>query len=671
MQLADSAHVLGRFDSARVQFADLATTLIHRDTSYIANTEGEDGRLHDYTVRYTFGVYPLQQYLVSLDSGRLQPLPVAWDARPAAQGGQRWFWLDSGPRAAHTDEFHWTSRQRNWNYMCADCHSTAVRKQYDATSASFHTTWSSIDVSCEACHGPGSEHVAWGKRPSFVRKLWSANGLTVALNERRGVQWTIDATSGNAKRSAPRVSDAEVQTCARCHSRRTQIADADRPGLPLLDHYVPSLLISGLYYPDGQQRDEVYNYGSFVQSRMFHAGVTCSDCHNPHSGRPRANGNALCAQCHAPAKYDAPAHTMHAAGSTGATCVACHMPTATYMQIDQRADHSIRIPNPALAQEVGAPNACAACHRDRDAAWAAQAIRAHFGHDPNGYQHFARAFAADDRNTAGAGDSLVRIATDAAEPAFIRASALARLRDRPSQASLNAASEAITDPDPLVRRSAIIAVEAIPAEQRIPIATRLLRDSVRAVRLEATWALAPAATALTGDAQTAFARVTDEYVASQRYNADRAENRLTLGTFFAELGRWNEAASELSAAISMAPKVGEAYANLADVRRAQGRDGDAIATLRTGIAAAGADPRLHYALGLAYARTADTTGAVSELRRAHQLSPDDVTIGTGLMIALRSAGHDAEGRQVGNALIARYPGDERVLSLLRAYGWTR
>jgi hypothetical protein len=311
MQEATATTVLGNFDGARLTQAGVTTRFFRRDGRYFVNTDGPDGKPGDFEIRYTFGVYPLQQYLVELPGGRLQALGVAWDARPQAQGGQRWFHLYPDRKLKAGDPLHWTGLDQTWNYQCADCHSTNVRKNYAAATRTYRTTWSEISVGCEACHGPGSNHVAWAKQDANARRGDATKGLTVALDERKGVSWAIDAASGNAARSRPRASGAEIEACARCHARRGQYSDAWHPGMPLGDAFRVALIEPGLYYPDGQIRDEVYNHGSFLQSRMHARGVTCSDCHEPHGQKLRAPGNAVCGQCHAPARFDAAAHHHH------------------------------------------------------------------------------------------------------------------------------------------------------------------------------------------------------------------------------------------------------------------------------------------------------------------------------------------------------------------------
>ena len=296
-------------------------------------------------MRFAFGVAPLQQYLLELPGGRLQALSIAWDSRPKEEGGQRWFHLYPDETIVHGDPLHWTGLQQNWNFMCAECHSTNLQRGYDPATNSYKTTFSEINVACETCHGPGSRHVAWAKHePGW--EAFDRKGLALLLDERRDITWTFDPATGNSKRSAPRTTTKEIETCALCHSRRGPIWAKIEAGAPIGDSHRVTALDEGLYFPDGQIRDEVYEYGSFLQSKMFHEGVTCSDCHDPHSLKLRAEGSGVCLQCHGAEKFATPVHHHHEAASKGAECLSCHMPERTYMVVDQRRDHSFRIPRP-------------------------------------------------------------------------------------------------------------------------------------------------------------------------------------------------------------------------------------------------------------------------------------------------------------------------------------
>lgn len=642
MQPATSRTVLAPFEGVAVTEGGTPFTFLRRGDTHVVRTQDADGRSRDYTIRYTFGVSPLQQYLVEYGGGRLQALSLAWDTRPDSVGGQRWFSLNEGspPPAAlpgeptstpatrptrgivHTDDEHWTGRAYNWNFRCADCHSTAVRKAYRADSATFHTTYAEISVGCEGCHGPGSAHLRWATASPVVRRLlWRDDGLGARLDERADVAWTTAPGLRTAQRSTPRSTDREIEICAQCHARRIHIADGYTAGKPLLDYYIPALLESDLYFPDGQQQEEVYNYGSFLSSRMYRAGVTCSDCHDPHTATLRRPGAQVCALCHAPAAYDSASHHRHARRS-GADCVTCHMPARTYMGVDPRHDHSMRVPRPDLSVALGVPNACTDCHVNRDARWADRQVRSWFGHAPLSYQRFAHAFAADDRDAPGATDSLARVAHDPTESVIARASALARLAGRPGPTALAAARRWIDDPNTLVRLAALQILDAFPPDERVALAVPRLRDARRSVRQGAAWTLAPAAATLDGERRRQFDRAAAEFVASQRYNADQPDHRLTLGAFYWQLGHLDSAAAEFRAAIRLAPRFAQAYVDLAALLESSGRGAEAERVLREAVAHMPGDAGLHFALGQHLLRAGRSEEALPSLRHAARLRPD-------------------------------------------------
>jgi len=664
MQPASPTTVLGDFDDSTYSRDGVVATFFRRDGGYFVHTEGPGGELGDFAIRYTFGVEPLQQYLVELPRGRLQALSIAWDSRPGDEGGQRWFHLYPQEHIEHTDELHWTGRQQNWNYMCADCHSTDVRKNYDPANDGYATTWSEISVGCEACHGPGSRHAELA-RLAGKDQGWSEQslGLTVRFDERRDVVWAIDPQTGNARRSQPRPSDTEISVCAQCHSRRAQIGDGHIAGAPFTDHYLPSLLIAGLYYPDGQQRDEVYKWGSFLSSRMYAQGVTCSDCHEPHGQRLRAEGNAICAQCHVATKYDVPAHHFHEQTTAGARCASCHMMATDYMVIDPRHDHSMRIPRPDLSARLGVPNACNACHVDRDAAWAVARIRERYPRPNPGYQTFADALHAADAGAAGAAAGLLATAADPAQSAIARASALARLAGRPTPAVLEAAVSALDDPSALVRSTAVGLLEMLPPGQRTIVA-RQLADPDRSVRMAAANLLAPLSPDLTGSLRADFERAASEFIAAQRFNADRPEYRTNLGTFLAMRGSATAAAAEFDAALALDRQFVPAWVNLADLRRSEGREADAESLLREALESVPEDPTLHHSLGLSLVRQSRYDEALQELAAATSLAPDNARFAYVHGVALQSTGRLQEAVAALESALERNPNDYDLLAAL-------
>ena len=664
MQHASDQSVLGSFDNAKFTYAGITSTFFKRNGKFYANTDGPDGKLRDYEIRYTFGLTPLQQYLVEFPDGRIQALSIAWDARSEAQGGQRWFHLYPGEAIKAGDRLHWSGLDQNWNYQCADCHSTNLRKNFDAKTNTFKTTWSEINVACEACHGPGSNHLAWAKKQGDWQRVIS-KGMAVALDERRSVTWDLREASDTAVRSAPRATSREIEICARCHARRGQLTDDYVFGQPLADTHRPALLEEGLYWPDGQMRDEVYNYASFLQSKMFAKGVTCSDCHEPHSLKLRAPGNAVCAQCHQPAKYDSDKHSHHAAGTPGAQCAACHMPTTTYMVVDPRHDHSMRVPRPDRSVTLGVPNACNQCHKDRGAQWSAEQIRKWKPQPGQGHQKFAEALYAGGRTTADARAKLMTVIDDAKQPAIARASAFALLARYPGPLTTDALRKALDDPDPLVRGAAVETLGAAAAGVRAQLLFRMLADPVRSVRIAAARVLVsvPAERA-SAQQRAALAKGLDEYIAAQRFNADRPEAHSNLGALHAERGEDEQAESAFRQALAIDPAFVPAAVNLADLYRARGDEKNAESALRSALKLIPRNASVHHALGLALVRQKRMGEAVAELREAARLAPGHPRYVYVVGIALHSTGKRAEGMKLLADAQRRFTGDADILQAL-------
>ncbi len=670
MQVANDQTVLGDFGNARFTHRGVTSTFFRRDRRFFVHTEGPDGKPGDFEIAYTFGFRPLQQYLVPFPDGRLQALGIAWDTRSTSRGGQRWVHLYAGETLTPTDPLHWTGREQTWNFQCAECHSTDLHKNYEPAKNRYATTWAEMTVSCEACHGPGSAHVAWAEARGYGAPKGSADsmGLVVRLG-RGGGSWVVtDARRGLAEwTGAPRTT-AEVDMCGRCHARRRAIVDPYPYGRPFLDTHVPALLEAGLYRADGQILGEVYEYGSFLQSRMFRAGVTCSDCHEPHSSKPRAPGNVLCAQCHLREKFDTPAHHHHEAESEATRCMSCHMAARTYMAVDPRRDHSFRVPRPDLSVAIGTPNACTGCHHDRPAKWAAEQVVAWYGPDRVTTPHFGLALDAGRRGLPAAEKMLVALATDHDESGIARATALELLPEFLTGVSIPAVEAGLKDTDPLVRMAALGAVVGIPPDQRVAQAAPLLGDPIRAVRLAAARALAGTPPQALAEGQQAdLERALAELVQSELVNADRPESHVNLATLYARLGRPADAESELRTALWLAPRFIPAMVRLADLFRAQGRAADGERFLEQALRVAPDSAEALHALGLLRVRQGRRAEAVDLLRRAAAAQPDSVRFSYVYAVALQSTGDAARAIRVLAEAHRRRPADREVLMALATF----
>lgn len=670
MAHATEKSVLGDFSEATFNYHGVQSRFFRQDGKFLVETDGPDGNLATFEIKYTFGVEPLQQYLVEFPDGRAQALPIAWDSRPKDSGGQRWFHLYPNENITHDDVLHWTKLNQNWNFMCAECHSTGVHKNYDAANDQFATTWAEISVGCEACHGQGSRHVEW----AHTRNSWwpfgkqddPAEGLLVRFDERQNIMWRRDQTTGNARRNfAPALLRKEVETCGLCHARRGQLSEDWIPGRWLSDTHAVSPLVEGLYQPDGQMQDEVYNYGPFRQSKMFAAGVTCSDCHDPHSAKLRLPGDGACLQCHAAEKYATVAHRHHEAANPPLGCPSCHMPVRTYMVVDRRHDHSLRVPRPDLSAKLGTPNACNDCHTDNGPEWAAAAIERWHGPNRKGFQSYAEAFHAAWSERADAAALLAVVASDRNVPGFARAGALTELATHLSASNIDLARTSLSDPDPMVRIGALDMLEAAAPDQLWSLVSPLLADASRGVRIKAAALLAavPVARQPAADRE-AFERAAMEFVSAQRLNADRPEARVALGSFYARRDLTADAETEYRAALRLSPHDAPASINLADLYRQLGRDGDGETVLRTAIAALPEDAALHHVLGLLLVRQKRLPQALGELQRASELAPAEARYAYVYAVALNSAGRREDALAALKASLAKHPADRDTLLAL-------
>lgn len=665
MQEATPATVLGNFADASFSYAGTTTRFTTQGDRFVVRTDGPDGKLADYDVAYVFGVYPLQQYLIAFPDGRYQALSIVWDARPKVDGGQRWYHLYAGEKVIHTDVLHWTKFSQNWNAQCATCHSTNLRKGYDRASNSYKTTWSEIDVSCESCHGPASVHVAWAdKRGSGGPSTASPAemGLTASLRDRRNVQWSMQMATGIAQRApAPTGRRSEVEVCAPCHARRAERFDAHVPGQPFLMSYRPTFLSEGLYRADGQMQDEVYNYGSFLQSRMYAAGVTCSDCHDPHSLKTRADGNALCAQCHLPSTFDAKAHHGHAPGSAGASCVACHMPTETYMGVDRRHDHGFRVPRPDQSERFDVPNTCTTCHAGKTPAWASAALDGWRTPRWRERPGFAETLARARQGRVESATALVGLASNTREPGVVRASAI-ELLPVAARGQVESTLDALAgDQDPLVRLAVAQGLQSLEPAARARVGGRLLDDPMRAVRIEAAAALVgEPASWLPAAQREALQRGIADVRSSEAFNSDRPESYVNLALLEERSGNAPAAIAEYEGAIRYAPWLVPAYVNLAELQR-QTSEQAAEQTLRRGIAAVPDSAALLYALGLSLHRQQRGIEAVDLLRKAAQVEPESPRYPFAYALALDAQGRAPEALKVIDTALTRHPDDRDLL----------
>lgn len=605
MSVATDKTVSGDFNNISYTdpYNDVISRFFRKDGKFFVETEGPDGQPGNFEITHTFGTYPLQQYLVPFPGGRLQCLNIAWDVEKKS-----WYRLPPYEVEGPNDWLHWTKGGQTWNVMCSECHSTRLTKGYAPDSGSYQSNWFEINVGCEACHGPGSKHVEWADKPPMARTLEENYGLAVHTTN-------LDTSE-------------QIKLCAPCHSRRFQLGDNRHIEGELLDLMIPRLLNEGLYYPDGQILDEVYVYGSFVQSKMYQHGVRCSDCHNVHSLKPHKEKNDLCTQCHRAEIYDSKKHHFHkkthnGQPSKGHLCVKCHMPGRIYMGADYRPDHSLRIPRPDLSAKLDTPNACSAqgCHADKPLSWNIEHYDKWYGESRK--PHYGTVLAAGRNHQPEAEEDLIALAEDPLLPSIVRATALELLQAYPSSASRVILAKALEDSDALLRYTAIRSLEYFDPDTRLKRIAPKLYDPVKAVRMEAAFMMSTLPeNRLRKDDRHAFEKGLAEYRQAMLYNSDLAPQRYNLGNLATNLGDNLQAIEAYKKALAIDEKFYPAKVNLAMLYNRQGKNQEAEKLLREVV---DQEPQLHqiaYSLGLLLAEMQQYNDAAFYLGKAASGMPD-------------------------------------------------
>jgi len=637
MELADKHTVLGDFDNAVFKSHGITSRFYQKEGRFFVHTQGLNGKTGDFEITHTFGWYPLQQYLVSFPGGRLQCLPLSWDVRE-----KKWYHLYPKEPLDPKDWLYWTNAGQNWNGMCAECHSTNLKKNYDLETDTYQTTWSDIDVGCEACHGPGSRHVEWAQMPDMARPKVENYELVVR-------------TSGINSRKL-------VELCAPCHSRRAALGDYTHAEPDFLDSMLPSLLAENLYFADGQILEEVYVYGSFTQSKMYHRDVRCNDCHDVHSIKLVKKGNDLCLQCHRANEYDTKAHHFHKKKGekgepirslkgevlfdvgTGAECVQCHMPGRTYMGIDYRPDHSFRMPRPDLSISIGTPDACNRCHIDKTSQWSDKTITNWYG--PGRKRHYGTIIDAGRKRQPHVRNDLIQLAGDPLYPVIVRATAISLLTAYPGEDTSQAIKLALMDDEALIRRTAVESIAPKNQKETTELIAPLLYDPVKAVRIEAARRLAEdPAKVLNPDQKKVFKAVLEEFVASMKFSADFSFGRYNLGNLYVAMNQPEDAIRNYLAAIKIDSLFYPAKVNLAMFYNQKGENGKAEVLLLEVIQEHPEMYEIAYSLGLLLAEMKKYDQASIYLEKAAMGMPEHARAHYNLGLLLQYLQRDKKAEQ--------------------------
>jgi len=696
MMIASDTSVRGNFNNTVFTFNGITSKFYKRGGKFYVYTEGPGGIMKEFQVTHTFGIRPLQQYLVPFENGKFQCLPIAWNIAE-----KKWFHMAAmvyTPEDLKPDNWlFWTNQAQNWNSMCAECHSTNLQKNFDLSAKSYHTTWSDINVNCEACHGPGSAHIEWARLPELARPQDNNTGLIVKTSKITSRQY--------------------VESCSPCHARRSSLGPYDHNYNDFMSYAIPQLPTRPYYFIDGQFLDEDYEYGSFTQSKMYMKDVRCGDCHDPHSLKRKFEGNALCTQCHRADEYDTFDHHMHKArGEKGTSfinkkglklgpgdgylCRDCHMPGRYYMGIDKRFDHSMRIPRPDLSIKLGTPNACTHCHDDKTDQWALQQVDKWYGVKKKA--HYATILALAAKGKTGADSGLVRIINSNLYPEIIRAAAIMALSDYPGVTAQESVRKALNDPDPLLRHTA--AEHYFPADSAALFRNLvpLLSDPVKSVRMETAYRLSSFGKAVFNETQYHLFQIAlEEYKNAQEYVADFPTGRYNLGNYYSKTtdlaraeanyleaiaidnlfipakinlallyyqqGKMNQAEALFLDLVKNHPEVQNGYYYLALLYGEQKKYQEAVTLLETALSKPGGNIRILYNLGLIYQVMGQDVKCVATLQKGLDLEPCNYD----LLYALFAFHMNKKNREKATPFINRlkicYPDEKAVQQIVNDF----
>lgn len=644
MEHANEKTVLGDFNNSTFTYFGRKTTFTKADGKFQVSTESQQGQTETFTVLYTLGYKPLQQYLVQFPDGRIQTLPFSWDTRSKAEGGQRWFHIYPDENITKDNPLFWTRPLQNWNHMCGDCHTTNFNKNFSDTENRFNSQWSELANGCESCHGAGSAHI------ELMKKNPAAKQLSLQIKNLHS-------------------QSEQMDQCGVCHARRDRLQE-NANNETLLQTWQPELLRDVLYFHDGQIQDEVFEVGSFMQSKMYAAGVTCSNCHDPHTSQLKIEGNGLCTQCHQAETYDNDKHHFHPADSKGAQCSSCHMPERTYMVVNPRHHHGFSIPRPDLSDTLGTPNTCTSCHADKNNVWAAKQIDQHVTTMKGKHvlpEHFGVTLWQARQQQQSAAASLQALIGGPAN-AIVKATALIELSAYLDEQSLPLLQDQLHHQDPLIRLAAVQALSNLPSQQSLPLLVNQLDDDSLGVRLALAPLLAGAdRSTLTSTQQQQAQKILGEYQHWLESSSDRADALVSLAGLYLAQGDVMAAQRYFDKALQRDETSLPAHLNYADFYRSLDNDAEAEKLLRQAVKIYPDSADAHYALGLLLVRQKNNTAALKELKQATTLAPGNSHYAYVYGVGLYSSNRAKEALSWLAAARKRFPANTQIFSALQGY----
>lgn len=657
MAIADEPSILADFNNVTVTHYGQKATFFRDDSRFMATIAYGD-KSESFAIKYSFGYYPLQQYLVETAPGKYQVLPFSWDSRAKEEGGQRWYHNYANEEIRPDDRLHWRQPLQNWNGMCADCHSDGLVRNYDKEENVFNTQFDNINVGCRSCHGDMTSHSSGHKAVKKTKGNNSATQVTKSAGH-----WQLGIAEKTAKWTGKPRDNNFMETCFACHSLRSPLVDGISANTPYLDQFTPQVLLSPLYHADGQISEEVYVYGSFLQSKMYAAGVNCTDCHQQHSMKLKVAGNGLCLQCHGAEVYNVQQHHHHPVNSSGALCTSCHMPDKRYMGVDDRRDHSFKIPRPDVSSAFGTPDVCVECHKGRTGKWAAKQLQNWFG-EPDKLSSTLHYYYQLQGGSVINPEQHLAIIADESLSVILRATALQLLNRSVNNIQGSDLSPYLAHPEALLRLSAAMSANLIPQPERVTFLEPLLNDKYRAVRIAAVRNLMNVP--LTAEQQKSFDHAYKELSLAMEVNSWRGEGRANYAVMEIDKGNWDEAEKSFLAAIKIDPYFESGYVNLAELYRQQAKTGLEKQLFDKALISFPESSQLNYSYGLYLVRQKQYQKATLHFQLAVTYAPTVEQYAYTYILSLDGEGKTVQAMEKLREIIHRY-GEARQLNELGQY----
>jgi tetratricopeptide (TPR) repeat protein len=634
IQKADDSSVLGNFKNASFTADGVSTHFFKKEGKFYINTEGDDGKNRDFEVRYAFGYYPLQQYLIEFPDGKLQTTRLSWDSKQ-----KKWFHQYAGQKIDYRNWLHWTKNAQNWNTMCAECHSTNLKKNYDVDKDSYHTSFDVLNVSCEACHGPGKNHISYIGGEDYKK----GNKIEHSL---------LQLAKNNSQ-------TAQINACAPCHALQNGLDPQKTNSEELLDNYVPVLPNTERFHADGQVNEEDYTYASFLQSKMYTRGIKCSNCHDPHSGKLQLIGNLTCLKCHEKT-YDSPSHHFHQINTEASLCKNCHAPGKYYMGNDLRHDHSFRVPRPDLSVQYSTPNACNNCHTNKSAKWSSDAVEKWYGSKRK--YHYAEDLIPGSKINEKSEYHLLKLMADTSVPNIIKATAVNYLGNISSEKSVNALSTSLNDKDPLIRYTAL---RSLMYQYRFlankTIIAPLLNDKVKAVRIAAAELMG-----FMGEDQippeylSSYSIAKNEFEKNLVYQTDFAHGNIPLADYYARNKNYPLAEKFYKRTLQKDSLANLARLNLAVVYNTQGKNAEAIDILKMAVKTDDKNDQAWYNLALLYNEINDSKNTAAAFEKTLSLKPVNARFFYNYGLFLQQKGNSVKAISILQQGLKQFPADESL-----------